>query len=304
MHGHDHGGRGVTGRRRLAIALGITAAFLVVEVFGAVLTGSLTLLADAGHMVSDVIALVIALFANAVASRPASERSTFGYRRAEVFGALINSLLLIGVAVFVGAEAILRLSSADEPQVLGGPMLVVAIVGLAANIAAAAALRGGRGESMNIRGAYLEVLGDMLGSVAAIVAGIVIVTTGFSRADSIASLAVAVFIVPRAIALLRDVFSVLNQSVPTGTSIAEIRSHILGTEGVVDTHDVHVWQITAGAPVFTAHVVVEVGVLEAGGADALLDRLSSCLSAHFDVAHSTFQLEPATHADHEAAGHA
>ncbi|THG28522.1 cation diffusion facilitator family transporter [Naasia lichenicola] len=304
MHDHDSAAHGSSSRRRLAIALGITAAFLVVEVVGALITGSLTLLADAGHMASDVIALVIALVASAVAARPPSERSTFGYRRAEVLGAMVNALLLIGVALWVGVEAVIRLLSVDRAEILGGPMLIVAIVGLGANIAAALVLRSGTSESMNVRGAYLEVLGDMIGSVAAIVAGIVIVTTGFDRADSIASLAVAALIVPRAIALLRDVTSVLTESAPTGTSVAEIRSHILGTDGVVDAHDVHVWQITAGAPVFTAHVVVEPGVLESGGADDLLDRLSKCLVGHFDVAHSTFQLEPATHADHEESQHA
>lgn len=301
---HDHDAHGSSSRRRLAIALAITAAFLVVEVVGAAVTGSLTLLADAGHMASDIIALVIALFASAVAARPASDRATFGYRRAEVFGALINALLLIGVAVWVGIQGITRLVSGEGADVLGGPMLVIAVVGLGANIAAALVLRGSAGESMNVRGAYLEVLGDMVGSVAAIAAGIVIVTTGFVQADAIASLAVAALIVPRAVALLRDVVSVLNESVPVGTSVADIRTHILGTDGVVDAHDVHVWQITTGAPVFTAHVVVEAGVLERGEADDLLDRLSGCLAAHFDVAHSTFQLEPATHADHEETPHA
>jgi cobalt-zinc-cadmium efflux system protein len=184
-------------------------------------------------------------------------------------------------------------------EVLALPMLVVAAAGLCANLASLLILRGGKDTSMNMRGAYLEVLGDLLGSAAAIVAALVILTTGFAPADSIASLAVALLILPRALVLLRDVVGVLNQSVPTGTSVEEIRRHILDTPGVVDVHDVHVWAITTGAPVFTAHVVVEPPIFESGGVDRLLDGLGDCLSDHFDVEHSTFQIEPADHADHE-----
>lgn len=293
---HDHGAH--AGRRRLGVAIVIVAVFLVIEVVGAALSGSLALLADAGHMVSDLLGLVVALVASVVAARPANDRNTFGFRRAEVFGALINGVLLTVVAVVVGVEAIVRLAQ-GESHVAGVPMLIVAALALLANIATALVLRGGAQDSINMRGAYLEVLGDLVGSLAAIVAGVVVVTTGFAAADSIASLAIAAFILPRAILLLREVVHVLAEAAPRGTDVDQIREHILGTPGVVAVHDVHVWQITSGAPVFSAHVVVQSAMLEKGFADDLLDHLRGCLTDHFDVEHSTFQLEPAEHADHE-----
>jgi cobalt-zinc-cadmium efflux system protein len=286
-------------RSRLALALGIVAFVLVVEAVGAALTGSLALLADAGHMLSDVIGLVVALVATAYAARPATDRSTFGFQRAEVFGALVNGVILLVVAVSVGASAIVRLVGPGHVEVQSAPMLVVAVVGLVANIAAALILRSHAAASINMRGAYLEVLGDLLGSVAAIVAAVIILATGFVQADSLASLAIALLIAPRALILLRDAIRVLSESVPAHTSVARIREHILGTNGVVDVHDVHVWAITSGNPVFSAHVVVESAVFAGRGTGRLLDELAACLAEHFDVAHSTFQLEPAEHAAHE-----
>ncbi|HEY9498188.1 MAG TPA: cation diffusion facilitator family transporter, partial [Terrimesophilobacter sp.] len=168
-----------------------------------------------------------------------------------------------------------------------------------ANIVAAIILRPQAQSSINMRGAYLEVLGDLLGSVAAIVAAAIILATGFMQADAIASLAIALMIAPRAVFLLRDAVRVLSESVPVDTSVAEIREHILGTAGVVDVHDIHVWAITSGHPVFSAHVVVAAEVFANREAGRLLDELADCLSDHFDVAHSTFQLEPAEHAQHE-----
>jgi cobalt-zinc-cadmium efflux system protein len=293
---HDHGH--AANRNRLLIAIGIVAAVLVVEVVGAWISGSLSLLADAGHMLSDLTGLVVALMATIVAARPATDRQTFGYRRAEVFGALINGLILVVVAVTVTIGAIGRLVS-GENDVQSGAMLIVAAIGLVANFGALLLLRPAAGHSINMRGAYLEVFGDLIGSVTVIVAAVVIMFTGFQAADSIASLLIAAFIVPRAVMLLRDVVRVLSEAAPADTDVAEIRDHILGTKGVVAVHDVHVWAITSGAPVFTAHVVVEPGVFRSGGAGKLLDELSGCLSTHFDVEHSTFQLEPAEHAAHE-----
>lgn len=294
---HDHGEHAAS-RARLIAAIAIVAAFLVVEVVGAAVSGSLALLADAGHMVSDLLGLGIALAASVIAARPADDRNTFGYRRAEVLGALANGILLSVVAVVVAIEAIGRLVR-GEGHVAGLPMLVVACVALAANIASALVLRGGKDASINMRGAYLEVLGDMIGSVAAIIAGVVVLTTGWAPADAIASLAIAAFILPRAVLLLREVVHVLTESTPRGTDIDQIRDHILGTAGVVAVHDVHVWQITSGAPVFSAHVVVQSAILAKGFTDDLLDSLRGCLAEHFDVEHSTFQLEPSEHADHE-----
>lgn len=293
---HDHGH--TANRNRLSIAIGIVATVLVVEVVGAWLSGSLSLLADAGHMLSDLAGLIVALLATIVAARPATDRQTFGFRRAEVFGALINGLILVVVAVSVTVGAIGRLVG-GETEVHSVPMLIVAAIGLVANLSALLLLRPAAGHSINMRGAYLEVLGDLIGSATVIVAAVVILTTGFMPADAIASLLIAVLIVPRAFTLLRDVVRVLSESAPADTDVAQIRDHILGTAGVVAVHDVHVWAITSGAPVFTAHVVCEPEVFRSGRTGVLLDELSGCLSKHFDVEHSTFQLEPAEHAAHE-----
>lgn len=293
---HDHGHS--ANRNRLSIAIAIVATVLVVEVVGAWLSGSLSLLADAGHMLSDLAGLIIALLATIVAARPATDRQTFGFRRAEVFGALINGLILVVVAVSVTVGAIGRLVG-GETEVHSIPMLIVAAIGLVANFGALLLLRPAAGHSINMRGAYLEVLGDLIGSATVIVAAVVILTTGFMPADAIASLLIAALIVPRAFTLLRDVVRVLSEAAPADTDVAQIRDHILGTAGVVAVHDVHVWAITSGAPVFTAHVVCEPEVFRSGRTGVLLDELSGCLSKHFDVEHSTFQLEPAEHAAHE-----
>jgi cobalt-zinc-cadmium efflux system protein len=307
MHDHAPAGGGIrtaSHRRLLAISLAITATVMVVQIVGGVLSGSLALLADAAHMFTDTAALIIALVANAVASRPADDRRTYGYQRAEVFGALINAAVLIVLSVWIAVESVGRLMAPGDAEVEGGVMLIIAIIGLVANAVALWLLSSAQRNSINVRGAYLEVMGDLLGSAAVIIAAIVIVVSGWVQADAIASLLIAAMIVPRAIGLLREVFSVLSESAPQGTQIAEIRSHILGAPGVADVHDVHVWQLTRGAPVFTAHVVVDADVLERGGAAALLGSLQSCRGDHFDVAHSTFQIEPAGHADRDTAAHA
>jgi cobalt-zinc-cadmium efflux system protein len=307
-HSHDHSAdANAAGRRRLVIAIAIIAAFVVVQVVGGILSGSLALLADAGHMTSDLLGLLVALGAAIVAARPANDRQTYGFRRFEVFGALLNGVLLVAVAVAVSAGAIGRLMSGAEGEaheVAGGPMLVIAILGLAANVAALLVLRGGAGASMNMRGAYLEVLGDTIGSVLVIAAAVVILVTGWDAADPIASLLIAALIVPRALMLLRDVMRVLSQAVPRETDVAEIRDHILGTAGVVAVHDVHVWAITTGAHVFSAHVEVDQAVFAEGRVNAMLDELGGCLDEHFDVEHSTFQLEPSGRGRHESATHA
>ena len=301
--GHDHAEHARGNRRRLAAALVIVVLVLMVELLGARLSGSLALLADAGHMTSDAIGLVVALVASTIAARPATDRHTFGFRRVEVLGALVNGALLTVVAITVAVEAITRLITPDQTHVNGLPLLIVAAVGLAANLVAFAILRGGDRESLNMRGAHLEVLGDLIGSVAALVAGAVILTTGFGPADAIASLLIAVLIVPLAVSLLRDVVHVLTESVPRDTDVEQIRTHLLQTPGVVDVHDVHVWAITSGDAVFTAHVEVAASVFASGETDEMLDRLGECLKGHFDVEHSTFQLEPAGHAAHEGESH-
>lgn len=301
---HDHapaagGIRSASHRRLLAISLSLTATIMVVQVVGAILTGSLALLADAAHMFTDASALVIALIAAAVAARPADDRRTFGYQRAEVFGALINAIILILLAGWVGIEAVGRLIDPGETEVAGGLMLIVAIVGLVANAISMWLLSRAQRTSINVRGAYLEVMGDLIGSAMVIIAAIVIVTTGWMPADALASIMIAVLIIPRAIALLREVFSVLSESAPEGTTVSDIRQHLLDYDGVVGVHDVHVWQLTRGAPVFSAHVSVEPALLADGRSAKLLSDLQSCLAHHFDVEHSTFQIEPAEQSDCE-----
>ena len=286
-------------RTRLSIVLSIVGLVLVIEVVGALLTGSLALLADAGHMFSDTIGLAVALAATVIAARPATDRATFGFQRAEVFGALLNGVILLVVAVTVGYLAVSRLVEPGDVEIKSLPMLVVAGIGLLANVVSAIILRPQSQTSINMRGAYLEVLGDLLGSTAAIVAAVAILTTGYLEADAIASLAIALMIAPRAAFLLRDAVRVLSESVPVETSVTEIREHLLGTRGVVEVHDVHVWAITSGHPVFSAHVVVAEKVFANQQTGCLLDELSACLADHFDVAHSTFQIEPVEHAHHE-----
>lgn len=303
MHDHAPAGgiRGSSNQRLLAMSLALTASVMLVQVVGAVLTGSLALLADAAHMFTDSSALVIALIASRVAARPADDRNTYGYQRAEVFGALMNAVILIALMVWIAIEALGRLLRPSEVDIAAGLMLVVATVGLIANAVSMYLLSAAQKRSINVRGAYLEVVGDLIGSAVVIVAAIVIAVTGWMPVDAIASLVIAAMILPRAVALLREVFSVLGERAPQGTEVSAIREHILGEPGVVDVHDVHVWQLTRGAPVFTAHVVVDDAVLS-GGSAPLLSRLQGCLSTHFDVEHSTFQFEPAGHREHDRHG--
>lgn len=301
---HDHapapgGIRSANSRRLLAISLSLTATVMLVQVIGAILSGSLALLADAAHMFTDASALVIALVAATVAARPADDRRTFGYQRAEVFGALINAVILIALATWVAIEGIGRLVDPGEVEVAGGLMLIVALVGLVANAVSMWLLSRAQRTSINVRGAYLEVMGDLIGSVGVIVAAVVILVTGWMPADAIASLFIAAMIIPRAITLLREVFSVLAESAPKGTAVSDIRTHLLGYDGVVGVHDVHVWQLTRGAPVFTAHVSVAPELLADGRSSQLLSDMQACLADHFDVAHSTFQIEPAEQSDCE-----
>jgi cobalt-zinc-cadmium efflux system protein len=307
--GHDHGhshGISATGtgkhRKRLVAVLCITLAVVLIQVIGAVLSGSLALLADAGHMLSDAAGVSIALLAAWIAARPASNQRTYGYQRAEVLAALANALVLIVIAVVIVTEAVARLST--TPAVRTDVMLSAAALGAVANLVSLLILRGAHKESLNVRGAYLEVLGDLLGSIAVIAAGIVILVTGYQAADTVASIVIAFMIVPRAWHLLRDVVDVLLEASPKGVDIKLIREHIMAVDGVVSVHDIHIWTITSGVPVFSAHVVVEDDALSASGADRVLDKLVTCLGSHFDTEHCTFQLEPVSHAEHEAHQHA
>ncbi|MFD6166165.1 cation diffusion facilitator family transporter [Oerskovia sp. NPDC060287] len=302
-HSHSHGAATATGahRRRLVIVLAITLGVMVLEVVGALVSGSLALLADAGHMLTDATGIGIALFASWLATRPASATRTFGWQRAEILAAMTNALILGVVAVLAIVEGVSRVRAPD-PHVEAGLMIGAAVVGLVANVVGLRLLSAGQGESLNVRGAYLEVLGDLLGSIAVIVAG-VLVALGFAWADGLASVAIGIMILPRALMLLREVAAVLLESTPAGVDLEKVRTHIEGIPGVVGVHDLHAWTITSGVPVMSAHVVVEAERLERGEGTAVLQRLKECLGGHFDVDHCTFQIEPPEMQETESSVH-
>ncbi len=297
-HEHTHGA-GVRHRGRLAIVLGLSVTVLLVEAMIAWITGSLALLADVGHLLGDSFGIVMAIAAITVAQRDEASgtRRTFGYHRTEVIAAGLNGLVLLGIAALVAFHAFGRFG--DSPHLAGWPILLAGVIGLVVNALGLLLLRGGAQVSLNVRGAYLEVLGDALGSVAVLVSATVILLTEWYAADAVASLVIAALIVPRAVSLLREVGEVLLESTPRDVDLDDLRAHILGVDGVRGVHDLHVWTITSGMPVMSAHVVVEDSVQGMGDAHDVLDRLRGCLSEHFDVEHSTFQIEPAGHVDSE-----
>ncbi len=299
---HDHGTATSAQRGRLTAVLVVTLVVLVIEVVGGLLAGSLLLLADAAHLAADAGGIGLSLFAVVLAGRPATSARTFGLARAEILAALVNAVLLLVLATFVLVEAVRRLSSPGE--VRPGLMVLVGVVAILGNGVSLLLLRRGQASSLNVRGAYLEVLSDLLGAVAVLVAAGVIAVTGYERADPLASLVIAVLIVPRTLRLLRRAVDVLLEATPDGVDLDDVRRHILDTPGVVSCHDLHAWTITSGSAVLSAHVVVEDSVWTEGTAPQVLDRLGECLTGHFDVEHSTFQLEHPGHADHEAVLHA
>ncbi|MER7952704.1 cation diffusion facilitator family transporter [Streptomyces sp. NPDC096079] len=303
-HGHSHGGPPPTGtagaayRNRLRIALGITLSVMVIEIIGGLVADSLALIADAAHMATDAVGLAMALLAIHFANRPPSGNRTFGFARAEILAALANCLLLLVVGGYVLYEAIQRFLEPAETK--GGLAIAFAVVGLVANVISLSLLMRGQKESLNVRGAYLEVLADALGSVTVIVASAIILATGWQYADPIASIVIGLMIVPRTLKLLRETLDVLLEAAPKGVDMAEVRAHILALPGVEDVHDLHAWTITSGMPVLSAHVVVDQAELDSVGHEKMLHALQGCLGSHFDVEHCTFQLEPAGHAEHEA----
>jgi cobalt-zinc-cadmium efflux system protein len=301
-HDHDHGVNASAGHRRpLAVVLAISSTILVVEVIGAIVSGSLALLADAGHMLTDVAGLTLALIAAALIERPATPRRTWGYRRAEILAAAAQAAVLLAVGIFVLVEAIKRLF--DPPHVASGAMLIFGIVGLAGNALSILLLSRIQQGNMNTRAAMLEVVNDALGSVAVLVAAAIIAWTGWSRADAVASLVIGMMILPRTWKLLRETVDVLMEATPKGVDVASVRSHILDVDHVHEVHDLHVSSVSSDLPVLTAHVVVDESCFHDGHLPRLLDQLQQCLAGHFDVEHSTFQFEPTGHADHEHASH-
>ena len=301
-HGHGHGTAAAAHRGRLAVVLGITVVVLAVEVVGALRSGSLALLADAGHMAADAGGVALALFAVWIAGRAPSAKRTFGWQRAEILAAAVNAVVLLGLSAFILYEAVQRLI--DPEPVRAGTMIVFGVVGAVGNLVSLLLLAKGQAASLNVRGAYLEVLNDLLGSVAVLAAALAIWLTGFTRADAIVSLGIGLLIIPRTLRLLRESVDVLLEATPRGVDLDEVRRHLLEAPGVLDVHDLHAWMITSGVPVMSAHVVVDEAVLSDGGYGRVLDHLHECLNGHFDVEHSTLQLEPAGHVDHEGAHHA
>ena len=301
--GHDHAPP-TTHRGRLAVAFGITATILIAEVVGALWTGSLALLVDAGHMLTDAAGLLMALVAASLALRPATPQRTWGFRRAEVLAAGAQATVLLGVGIYAFVEGIQRLS--DPHQVSSRGLLVFGIVGLVGNIVALLVLSSGRTANLNMRAAFLEVVNDALGSVAVIVSAVVIATTGWTRIDAIAGMLIATLIVPRAVIVLRESGHILLESTPKGLNLDDVRAHLLAVEHVREVHDLHASTIATGLPVLTAHVVLDDECFIDGHAAEMLAHLQGCVAAHFEVSveHSTFQLEPPGHAEREHAAHA
>ena len=299
--GHAHGVSADADARYLAVALGLIVGFMAVEVVTAALSGSLALLADAGHMLTDAGALGASLWAVRLAARPAVGAWTYGFKRAEILSASVNGITLLVVATLVTFESIVRLI--HPPSVQGGFVVVVALVGVAVNLTAAWVLAKANRSSLNVEGSFQHILTDLYGFVATAIAGIVILATGFGRADAIASLVVVGLMLKASWELLRASGRVLLEAAPDSVDLDEVRSHLLGTGHVTDVHDLHVWTVTSSLPSLSAHVVVEEGCFSDGHAPQILDQLQACLIGHFDVEHCTFQLEPAGHLDHETGTH-
>jgi cobalt-zinc-cadmium efflux system protein len=297
--GHHHGGGGDL--RRLAAALGLIVAFMAGEVAVALVTGSLALLADAGHMLADAGALAASIWAIRLARRPADARWTYGLTRAEILSAAGNGVTLVVVAVLIGIAAVMRL--VHPPRVPGLPLVVVAAVGLVVNLAATGLLARSRGDSLNMSGAFAHLLTDVWAFLGTLVAGLVIVTTGFRRADALASLVVMALMVRTAWGLLRDSGRILLEAAPEGVDLAAVRAHLLDTPHVTDVHDLHAWTLTSALPALSAHIVVEAGCFADGHVPRILDSVQDCLAGHFDLEHCTFQFEPPGHSEHEAGAH-
>ena len=294
-HDHDHGaghdhshGAGAyrdADRKALKIAAVLTAGFMLAEVAGGLITGSLALLADAGHMLSDSFSLVLALFAVSLAARPATSRRTFGFKRAEILAALVNGLLLALVSIWVVVEAIRRLG--DPVEVLAGGMLTVAIIGLGVNVLAAWVLYRSSGESLNVKAALRHVLADLAGSVGVIVAAVVIMLTGWEAADPIISILISLLIVASAWSILRDSVDVLLEAVPRGLDAEKIGMAMASVPEVEQVHDLHVWEITSGFPSLSAHVLVG----RDSDCHAARAEIEAVLHDEFEIDHVTLQVE-------------
>lgn len=302
-HAHDeaHGVRPDADLSLLLVALGLLSAFVVGEVVAAWLGRSLVLLADAGHMVTDVVALATSAWAIQLAKRPAHGRWTYGLKRAEIISAAVNGATLVAVAFFITVEAIDRLVTPDH--VVGGVLVATAGVGAVVNLVAVRVLSRANRTRLTIRAAYVHVMTDLYSFVGTAIAGVVILTTGWNRADAVAALLVVVLMIRTAWGLLRDSGAILLQATPDHLDLEAVRTHLAALEHVVDVHDLHAWTVTSGDVTLAAHVVTRDECFVSGAAPRLLDELQKCLSEHFEIEHATFQLEPASHAAHEEGLH-
>ena len=299
-HGHSHGGHdhhdhGGTPKRALTIVLALTGGFMVAEVIGGLLTGSLALLADAGHMLSDTASLAVALFAAWLAGRPATPSRSFGFRRAEILAALFNGVTLVAISVWIFVEAFQRLS--EPPEVLGGLMLAVAVLGLLVNIVGAAILSRSSGESLNVEGALRHVIADVLGSIGAIVAAILIIFTGCRYADPLVSALIGLLVLASSWMLLRDSVTILLEATPRGIDAEAGGRQMVNPEGVREVHDPHIWTITSGFPALAAHVLV-------GRDENCHDKrreLEEVLKHEYGIEHTTLQVDHVD--DHHATLH-
>ncbi len=302
-HGHNHA-QGAAGtppdnRARLWMAFGITSVIVIAQLVGAIVTGSLALLTDTAHAITDASGLLVALIAANLMMRPATPKRTWGFRRIEVIAAMFQSVLLLVVGIYAAIEGVRRL--VEPPEVPATELLIFGIIGLLANVIAIAILSSGRNSNFNMRAAFLEVLNDALGSLGVIIAAVVIATTGFQRADSIAGLFIAALIVPRAFKLMRETARVLMEFTPDGLDLDEVRAHILNVNHVREVHDLHASTVATGLPTLTAHIVIDEKCFRDGHAAEVLANLKECVAKHFDVTiqHSTFQIEPPSIRDHE-----
>ena len=291
--GHDHGTGEIRHERPLWWAFGLTLAFLIAEVVGGILTNSLALLSDAAHMATDVIALAISLVAVRLSRKPADAKRTYGYARMEAIGAMVNGLLLFAVAFYVLWEAVHRFS--EPPEVASTGMLVIAALGLLVNLIAMRLLKAGSGESLNVKGAYLEVWADMLGSLGVIIAAVVITVTGWRVIDPIVAVLIGLWVLPRTWTLLREAGQVLMQGVPSGLDLEIVRRALTEQPGVAQVHDLHIWALASRQPIMTAHLVLTDPTLNV---DDLRRTVSQMLEDRFHISHATLQVESSDCGDH------
>lgn len=272
-------------RGKLKLVLGLTLSYLAAEVIGGIVTNSLALLADAGHMLTDVGGLAFALFAINIAQRKTTEQRTYGYYRAEILAALANGIILIFVSIYILYEAVKRFQS--PPEVSSKNMLIIAVIGLVVNIAGMLILRKSSKQSLNMKGAYFEVLSDMLTSIGVIAAAIIMLATGWYYADPIISAGIGLFILPRTWILLKDAVGILLEGVPSDIKIAELKKAIAQIPGVISSHDLHVWSLTSGLNALSVHVVINKEAIP----DETLKLITDKLTKGFTIAHTTIQIE-------------